>query len=72
MAGFLIIHYGSAALILFTPASKYADLEYLMTMPRTSMTLFFAGVVWYLGGQVFLWIIALKNVPAAKPASLAE
>jgi hypothetical protein len=66
MAGFLIIHYVSAAVILLWPTSEYADLGYLTRMPRDVITLFVVGVIWYLGGQAFLWIRTLKGLPAHK------
>jgi len=72
MAGFLIIQYVSATLILFLPASKYADLEYLSTMPRTYITFFFADVIWHLGGQTFLWILVLEKCTSCQASLIGR
>ena len=59
--GFLVLHYlaaGVALRLLLSPEDT--DLKYLNRMVPDFTMYQSAGLIWYLCGQIVLWVIALK------------
>jgi hypothetical protein len=66
--GAMLVHYLSGAVLLTNHrfADSFGDWNYFAGMWATSRAFLVGWFVWYLAGQMFLWIGLLSRVPLAR------